>query len=241
VRGFRSIGGVGHRGRDHLAGEDPVHRRAEVVDVGPLGDRVAVGLLGGHVAGSALDPLLHRADRARLAEVDQLHLALIVDHDVGGLQVRMHEASLVHVGEGPRDLDEDVDRALEVVEGMLIDRLGVDEFHDQHHVDHPKHLAIADELLDLPDVRMIEPAADLVLLLDLLEEAHVLVGVAHHVLQRPDLLGLGVLDRVDRARRALPDAGEDLEARELAVGDGGHGRANPEAMTLVRDSIAERG
>jgi hypothetical protein len=85
---------------------------------------------------------------------------------------------------------------------------------------------------------VVELGADLVLLLDLVDEALVLLGAAQHVLERHHLLRLGVHHRIDRAGGALTDLVDDLVAEELG-GDGGgiqhgHNLADHRSPLLLR-------
>ncbi len=75
-----------------------------VVDLAPLGER----LLGAHVVRRARDLAGDRqaalVERLGEAEVEQPHLAAVVDHQVARLQVAVHDAGLVRGGERRREL-----------------------------------------------------------------------------------------------------------------------------------------
>ena len=78
-----------------------------------------------------------------------------------------------------------------------------------------KARAVLDHALDVADRVEGDFLGDVVLVLGLVEEALVLGGVTFDVLERPDLLGLGVLDEIDDGGRASADLGEDAVAGEL--------------------------
>ena len=92
-------------------GEHLVHDHAEAVDVGPVVHLLAENLFRRHV--------LRRADHVAglgelgvgmggdggHAEVHDLEQALVVDQDVGGLQVAVHDADLVGDGHAGGDVD----------------------------------------------------------------------------------------------------------------------------------------
>jgi hypothetical protein len=62
---------------------------------------------------------------------------------------------------------------------------------------------------------VVELAGDLVLVLDLLDEAQVLVVGAHDVLERVGLLRVGVADGVDGASRTFPQALQNIIVEDL--------------------------
>jgi len=59
-----------------------------------------------------------------------------------------------------------------------------------------------------------EEPADLELVLELVDEAEVLLVGGDNMLQGIELLRAGVIDGVDRAEGALADAGDDLIAEQ---------------------------
>ena len=95
------------------AAEQLVEDDAQGEDVAAGVHRLAQDLLGGHVRGrperrhvlEALRGRAHRLVGGALgdAEVEDLHVAALADQDVGGLDVAVHDAALVGVGEAPRD------------------------------------------------------------------------------------------------------------------------------------------
>lgn len=161
----------GSRGGDHLTHQHPVERGPKVVDVRLRGDGHAVGLLRGHVPGRSLDALLHGADLAGLAEIDDLHGAVIRHHEIDGLHVRMDEAAGVHVAHAPCHLQE-VAHGLRGGGGEpLIHGGGVHQLHEQPHLRHLEQLPVLQELLDAADVGVVELGPDRRFLLALVQES----------------------------------------------------------------------
>ena len=129
--------GVERGERFGLLSQDPMHRGGErigleggpaaaqhLVEHHPEGEQVGarVGghapyLLGGHVAHGAderprsREVRPERAREARQAEVEHLHVARGRDEDVGRLDVAVHHAARVGVGQSPARLRHQVDRA----------------------------------------------------------------------------------------------------------------------------------
>jgi hypothetical protein len=115
---------------------------------------------------------------------------------------------------------------------LLVDRVAVDVFHDQRRLDDRAEQALAAglEVEAASQGGVAELLADVVLVLDLLDVADVLLGLADDVLERVELVGLAVGDRVDRAGGALADAFDDLVAEQLF----GQLRA-PRRVVVLRD------
>ena len=111
------------QGRGVLALERQLPRQHLVVDdtqrpdVGLAGHLATEGLLGGHVGHGAEGRSGHGHVRAAhqlgQAEVDDLHLAVIVDQDIGRLDVPVQDAVLVGGGESLGDLNGDRGRLLQ--------------------------------------------------------------------------------------------------------------------------------
>jgi len=101
-----------------FAGEQFVQDAAERVHVGARVDGVAAGLLGRQVLGSADHgaalghALLVVEHRLGDAEVDDLHRAALVDHDVRGLDVAVDDAAPMAEAERLAHVGHDFDRAL---------------------------------------------------------------------------------------------------------------------------------
>ena len=96
------------------ADEHLVEHDAERVDVAPAVDVEALGLLGREVGRGAHDQaglgdlVVEIADRPRDAEVGHLHLAVGGDEHVAGLDVAVHDAVAVRVGERLGDVGSDL-------------------------------------------------------------------------------------------------------------------------------------
>ena len=198
-----------------LAGEHLVGHDRERVDVGASGHVQARDLLRRHVGRRAEDLARRGHDRVGdvgHAEVHELRLPVGLDHDVGGLDVPVHDAGPVrevhrigHRGEQPQD-GLGLDPAL--LADQLLQRPALDVLHDEVAVAHVVH---AD------DGGVVEPTRGLRL-----------AAEAPQVLGRRlggEVLGLDRLDRdragddgvpgrVHPAHRALADLGEDLVTSE---------------------------
>ncbi len=90
-----------------------------------------VGLLRCDVLGRPLDPVLLLAADPGGAEVDELHLAGLVQHDVGGLQVAVEDPAAVHVRHRAGHLAEDQHELTQLGRLDLVERLALDVFHQQ--------------------------------------------------------------------------------------------------------------
>jgi hypothetical protein len=147
-----------------LAGEELVQDDAGREDVAALVDGAAGDLFGRHVRrrahhGAGLRALGLRAVgvlHARHAEVGELGARLRVQHHVGGLDVAMDDAGVVREIERVEQLAHDAHRFLDVealvgVEEVL-QLLAADELHHQ-----VGDVAFLGEVVDLHDVRMVEP------------------------------------------------------------------------------------
>ena len=94
------------------AGQQLVHHRPERVQVRAVGELEALHLLGRHVGGAAGDALDARdvgIGNQRDAEVDDAHVAVLREHDVGGLDVAMDHAARVRVVQRLGALEHDFD------------------------------------------------------------------------------------------------------------------------------------
>ena len=112
------------------------------------------------------------------------------------------------MGHGIRDLAEVADLLLDRQSGELVERLAVDQFHqDDHFVPGPSLGADLLDAVDPPDRRMRQLLRDLHLVLGLDEEAIVLVAllVENDLLERIDLARLRIEDAEDLARSAGTD------------------------------------
>ncbi|MEZ4431529.1 MAG: hypothetical protein R3F65_03890 [bacterium] len=231
------------------AGEHVVEDGAERVDVGvgSHGGAVAAGLLGGHVGGGADDAAadggagrdvvgergvaLGAAVEAGDAPVEHEDLAEDAEHDVGRLEVAVHDAMDVGVGDGAGDAAEGVDEAAEgrgvgfageVVVHHLVERAAADAAHGEPG-------AAVGELAAVvygDDAGVLQAGVDA----GFFEEAGAGAGVAEavgaHDLEREGAVEVVVVDLADDAHAAEADDAEVFVAVgvELAGGvaaDGG--------------------
>ena len=218
-----------------VAGQQLVRDHADREQVGAAIER-AGEVLGGDVGELALDQAGLRAGLAVTlddAEIDQLHHAVCVDHDVGQRHVAVDQierrarvvAQVVDVLERVADLDQDPDhdadrhRASDLTLAReLVQRRAVYVLH----LDEVRAVGLA-ERVGLRDVRVIEPLRE-VRLLD--EPAHdvevdieVVVGV--QLLERdgaPVRVDLARLGAVHDRHRAASELFSQHERPELVLG-----------------------
>jgi hypothetical protein len=95
-----------------LAREDFVEHKAQRVDVALDRDIFAVQLFGGHVGGRARAHLVLAKlfFQPRQSEIQDAHVALPVDHHVGGFQVAVEHAVIVRGGQARAELARDLKR-----------------------------------------------------------------------------------------------------------------------------------
>ena len=192
-------------------------------DVGAPVHRLAPGLLGRHVPGrpqehpglgpaggegGGLGPVLPRASRERVdahglgqAEVEDLDLAVLGDHDVSGLEVAVDDALLVGDLEGLGDLGGDLHRVGDG-DGAPGDALGeglaLGDLHDQEAL--AVHVLDA---VDAGDVGVGQRGEDLGLAVEALEALGVLGEALGKDLEGHVAAELGVLGAPDLAHPAL--------------------------------------
>ncbi len=164
-----------------VPGDQFVKTDAEAVDVGALVNVLGAGeLLRRHVLERAhgmmvardLQPAL-RLGQVRQAEVGDLHLLLAVDHDVARLDVAVHHAVPVRVGQSGEDLFADlqhlVRREFSLPAQAILQRLALDVLHHDEI-----GLAFAAAVNHADDVRVIQVGEDRRFPLEPLDEELVL-------------------------------------------------------------------
>ena len=174
----------GQRRRRRIAAERPrarrhlVEQRAEAEDVGPRIDRFAFGLLGRHVGRRPHDPPLARLQRigedGRLrrierrdrefgqSEIEDLHATVVGHHQVRRLQIAVHDAGRMCLGQCIRRLGRRSSTIAELhaaAADQSIQRVAGDVLH--HDV---VETVLAGDLVDRDDVRMVERRGGLRLL-----------------------------------------------------------------------------
>src|SRR5271157_3019793 len=205
-RDFPFVSGLGNGPLHEPAGEHAVHRGAEVVDIGLLVDHLLDGLFRGHELRGSLDPILGLAANPGGAEVDELHLAVLRQHDVVRLEVAVKDTATVHVPERPGHLAEDQHELAQLGRLDLVEALAIDVLHQQLAAgDLEPSLPLA-KVIDLGDGRMVQLLGGLELGLRLLDVDVVLGLLLADDLQSVTLASGGlVADQKDLASRALAE------------------------------------
>src|SRR6266480_186939 len=143
----------------HATGEALIRDHTEGIDVGASVERLGAGLLRAHVMwradGHPGARELAARRRLRDAEIGDDGQPVLVEHDVVRLDVAVHDAAFVRVGQGARHLHQDLpdlrrgERAARGQHGRQ--RLAAQELH--HEIDHAAGLADA---IDRDDARVLE-------------------------------------------------------------------------------------
>ena len=210
------LGRLAHERRH--AGDGLVQHARQGVHVAPPVERAVARLLGTHVGGRARDgPLLRdllvrAVDRARDAEVRK-HRVAAGEEDVFGLDVAVHHAALVRVGQRAGHLAPDAHGFLHrepVVRAQpLPHRVALDVRH--HIVELVVRLS---RIVDGEDVRVLEARGELDLAKEALGTERMRQLVVQH-LDRHEPLVAHVVREIDRRRS--PTA--DLPLQDIASGE----------------------
>ena len=195
-----ALRGPGENAARHFPAEHFVEHHAHRVDVRALIHVHAALLLRSHVVWRAHDEaglgggggFRRRFGQPRQAKVRDLHMALGVHHDVGRLDVPVHDALPVRVGQRRADLPGERQRLLGIEPDLVNDLVQIralDEFHDEEKV----ALRRLAEVMHGKDVRVVEPGHGPGLAHKTVHEI-----LAHADLQRQDL------DRDKAVQRDLP-------------------------------------
>ena len=204
-------GGGGLRIEGLAPGEKLVEHAARREHVGTAVHLVSECLLGRHVVGGAEHHVglgQVRPTQPGQAEVDDLHLA-VLDVNVRGLEVAMHDPLAVGEGQSGRDLLHRVDLLTEGRELARVDHVAqVLAFEQLHgHVDEALLLA---EVVHRHDVGVGEQGRGPSLLLEPLLRFVVAPGGGGHGLDGHEALQDGVPGPVDRSHGPATDLALDL-------------------------------
>ena len=205
-----------------LAGQHAVERRPQAVDVCPGVDPLAPNLLGSHVIGRAED-LTAGADPGAVRPFSQLrepeiqHLdvlcavAAVDHHQVLRLEIAMHDARVVRLGQARTNLDEQPGRAREgprpVSAQQRCQVVPLDVFHHQ-----VERVVALPEVEGLDDIGMIELADGLRLQAEPAQHLRFCGGIGRQHLHRRGLPEVKVLDSIDDPHASGPDALADTVA-----------------------------
>ncbi len=220
--------GVGDAPRQAFEGHDP-----ERVHVGEPVDLLPHRLLGGHVARRALDHAGRRGDRrplehARDAEVGEVPAARLVEQDVRGFHVAMHDTSLVGVVQRPRHVRKQGGH-LARRERTAAHPIGERPARHQPHR-HPGRALLDPESVHRNDVGMLEPAGHARLLAEALGERGVVEELGRQDLERDVALERRVAGPVDGRHPAAAEGTED------AVGTKRRPDGKLQALRLQREA-----
>ena len=149
---------------------------------------------------------------AGYAEIYDTDVGLRIDEDILGLDVRVDEAELVHVGDGVGHLQEYRDHVRHREVGAVAEHLAREILHHDVEFDGLEELADAAAAVHRDYVIVFEERGDLVLVDGLLDKALVaLAGPLDHL----DGVDLAVMDARAPEDGASGAGADDLEVREL--------------------------
>ena len=195
------------------ARQELVEHAADAEQVGAAVDLGAFHLLGRHVVGGADDragPGHRRGGEPRHAEVHDLHRAVVVQEDVGGLDVAVHDAGLVSVCQPRQHLHQDVDLLLHAHRRHLPHRLLEVVALEQLHRHVRRAIGVVTEVEDVHHVRVLHPRDGLRLAVETLLQLLIVGDRGDHHLERDLALEHLVLGQVHLTHGALAENPDDL-------------------------------
>ncbi|HEV2764706.1 MAG TPA: hypothetical protein VGV38_17130, partial [Pyrinomonadaceae bacterium] len=209
------------------AREDFVEDEAERVDVASDRQLLAFELFGGHVGGRAGPHAVAEFFRERgQPEVREADVAVLVNHHVGGLEVSVQHAALVHGVQARAQLPPNLHRLVgRQPPETLQDRGQLLAAHELHRKE-VLPLGLAD-VVDAADVSVRHLPREAHLLVEARERRAVARDALGQELQRDRLLELQVVRAVDLAHAAATQEADD------AVAPGEH-RPRDEARVVNR-------
>ncbi len=196
---------------DVLSRQGPVHRGAEVEDVGLGGQRLAFDLLRSDIVRRALDARLDRPDPAALAQVDDLDRAALVDQDVVRLDVAVHEPALVHRVQARGHHPKDQQHVAQAQGRRVLQSLALEVLHAQDQFPDLEHASDLLEFVAFSDVGMVDLAGDLVFHLRLFDHAVVFRPFDNNALQSDQGAVFLVRCQIDRAAGPVADPSDNGE------------------------------
>ena len=165
------------------------------------------------------------------SEIDQLHLALIGDHDVAGFEIAVNDAGRVRAGQGVGDLDavlQQLGRLQAAARDHAVQRAARDELHDDEI-----HAVFVADVVDGDDIGMIQRGRGL----GFLHEAQLALarwppvsGVRTLIATRR--LQLRIASLVDDTHAALA---QRLDNLVVSNGAANHGAVSPPSLLQELD------
>jgi hypothetical protein len=212
---------AGVRGR---AGEELVEHDADRVEIRAAVDLAAADLLGRHVARRAREALGGRhvelgiaVRRLGEAEVEQLDLIAAREEHVLGLEIPVHDALAVRLGEAVEDLPREEDRAIR------LHRLAhVEAEMAARHVLHRdvRRAVVFAHVVHVRDRRVVHARREPRLAQEARARVGPELGRRQQELERDDAIEVIVPRAEHGAHAALPEQVEDQVAADRGAGDG---------------------